>query len=273
MIVSLLLYIGSLVFLILLFLWFGGASCGVNQFLISFTLVYTMAFTIISVTEWCEHGALLPSAVVTLYCYFLLFGGLSVDPSNCNTWKTDGLFQLVVGLVVSAFSICYAAWNLANSDSVLGNAGQKKAATHKQLNDEEQGDDPTPKSNSKLVSTSTKATSREDLTPKSKPSDDEVDEREMEDDAETLQLASKSAAKFHLLMAAAAMYMAMLLTNWGSRQQVESDSHDGAGSDTAYNLSVEAMWVKIVTNWVTAILYIWSLLAPYILTNRDFGSE
>jgi len=67
-------------------------------------------------------------------------------------------------------------------------------------------------------------------------------------------------------MTAAAMYMAMLLTNWGSLQQVENP-----GSSISYDLSVESMWVKIVTEWLTGLLYIWSLIAPYVLTNREFS--
>jgi len=262
-------YCLSLACLILFFLWFGGAGCSLNKFLISFTLVFTIIFTIISITEWCEHGALLPSAVVTLYCYFLLFGAFSVDPSSCNTFNSSGLFQLIVGLIFSAFSICYAAWNLATSDSVFGNAGQPEG--HQPLTDVEKGDvtspkaSEVPKSNSNLVSAPTSATSGEGAT-SPKTNQDDIDDKDMEEDAQTLQMNSKSTAIFHLVMTAAAMYMAMLLTNWGSLQQVENP-----GSSTSYDLSVESMWVKIVTEWLTGLLYIWSLIAPYVLSNRDFN--
>jgi len=229
-----------------------------------------MVFTIVSITEWCEHGALLPSAVVTLYCYFLLFGAFTVDPSSCNTWNSTGLVQLIIGLIVSAVSICYAAWNLATSDSVFGRTGGA-SDTHERLADSEEGgisktDEP-PKSNSNLVSAPATATttSSEATSPKS-PKQDDVDEKDMEEDAQTLQTHSKSTAIFHLVMSAASMYMAMLLTNWGSLQQVENPD-----SSISYDLSVESMWVKIVTEWITAALYTWSLIAPYVLTHREFN--
>lgn len=50
--------------------------------------------------------------------------------------------------------------------------------------------------------------------------------------------------KFHYILAAASMYMAMLLTNWGSTQ---GSIHTAQGDDTAYNQSVESMWIKMAT--------------------------
>lgn len=62
--------------------------------------------------------------------------------------------------------------------------------------------------------------------------------------------------RFHLILACAMTYMAMLLTDWGAGT---------SGSETA-------MWVKIVTSWVTMILYGWSLAAPHCCPDR-FQSE
>jgi hypothetical protein len=59
---------------------------------------------------------------------------------------------------------------------------------------------------------------------------------------------SKRGVKFHFVMAASAMYMAMLLTSWGSFQEVE-ESETGIPSPVAYDLNVESMWIKIVTQW------------------------
>jgi hypothetical protein len=32
------------------------------------------------------------------------------------------------------------------------------------------------------------------------------------------------------------------------------------------------MWIKIVSQWVTVILYIWWLVAPIVCGDRDFSS-
>lgn len=43
--------------------------------------------------------------------------------------------------------------------------------------------------------------------------------------------------------------------------------------DTDYTISSKwpAVWVKITSSWVCLALYIWTLVAPMILTNRDFS--
>jgi len=76
--------------------------------------------------------------------------------------------------------------------------------------------------------------------------------------------------RFHLVMACAAMYMAMLLTTWGSTQDV-SAREQGSHSKVAYDLNKASMWIKISTQWATILLYTWTLVAPLVLKNRDFS--
>ena len=59
---------------------------------------------------------------------------------------------------------------------------------------------------------------------------------------------------FHLLMALAGSYMAMSITNWGNPH--------GAPSSESATVGTESMWLKIVAQWLTMILYAWSLWAP-----------
>jgi len=278
--VSGLLYIADVIILVFLWKWFGGSGCERNQFFIAFTIVFTLIFTIISITEWCEHGALLPSAVVTSYCYGLLFSALNSDPSSCNTLNTGGDVQMVLGIIVTGISVGRAAWNLATSDNIFGQTGGGAEATSP-LADEEKG---TTKPTTTTTTTTTPTTATTinnpttDTTPNTQPTTDTAaksepaakDDEELEQPMTKEQAAikAKPLATFFIVLSAASMYMAMLLTNWGSREEAESGT---GGSDTAYNLSVEAMWVKIVTEWVTGILYIWSLVAPYVLKDRDFS--
>lgn len=71
---------------------------------------------------------------------------------------------------------------------------------------------------------------------------------------------SYSYSFFHLIFALASMYSAMLLSGWTST------------SETPHLIDVgwTSVWVRICTEWATAGLYIWSLIAPLLLTDREF---
>lgn len=85
-------------------------------------------------------------------------------------------------------------------------------------------------------------------------------------------LVAKRNFKFHCIMAACAMYMAMLLTNWGSNNiATEIEANDDGLSGQAYDLSKESMWIKFVSQWVTMLLFSWSVVAPVVCTGRDFS--
>jgi hypothetical protein len=67
---------------------------------------------------------------------------------------------------------------------------------------------------------------------------------------------------FHLIFALASMYSAMLLTGWGNANMAEKDIID---------VGWPSVWVRIITQWITAGLYIWSLVAPQLFPDRDFS--
>lgn len=65
---------------------------------------------------------------------------------------------------------------------------------------------------------------------------------------------------FHLIFAFASMYSGMLLSDWTS----SSDSSD------LVDVGWTSVWVRICTEWVTAGLYMWTLVAPLIFPDRQF---
>ncbi|KIZ04409.1 Serine incorporator 3 [Monoraphidium neglectum] len=67
---------------------------------------------------------------------------------------------------------------------------------------------------------------------------------------------------FHLMFALASMYMAMLFTNW----QVSS-------STAKFELGTgwTSTWVTMGSKWFCEALYLWTVVAPAILRNRDFS--
>ena len=72
--------------------------------------------------------------------------------------------------------------------------------------------------------------------------------------------------KWHFMMAIASMYVAMMITNWGSSQF-------SAKVDTMYQSSLFGFWVRMTISWCSFSLYVWTLIAPRVCPDREFNIE
>ncbi|KAK2864576.1 hypothetical protein Q7C36_003730 [Tachysurus vachellii] len=72
---------------------------------------------------------------------------------------------------------------------------------------------------------------------------------------------SYSYSFFHFCLILASLYIMMTLTNW---YQPDTDYK-------AMQSIMPTVWVKISSSWLGLALYLWTLVAPLILTNRDFS--
>ena len=77
---------------------------------------------------------------------------------------------------------------------------------------------------------------------------------------------------FHFVFAIAAMYIAMVLTNWNTISMEDANNAptegDGDGDFVRIGQSYTAVWVKIVSGWLCIIFYGWSLVAPVMMPDR-----
>jgi len=250
--VSILFFAASVVLLVFMFIWFGGSSCGLEKFFIAFTMILTFTYTIISITV-AVPGGLLPPAIMSLYSHYICFSALSSDPSStCNPFDSTDTTQLIIGLLIAAASTTYAAYNLATSNSLFGDPEEEPAADVE---------------NAKAVTPAEAPKVEPMKDDKAKKDDKAVEKADAAEEEEPEPLGAVQAmrnAKFHFIMAAGSMYMAMILTNWSSRQEAENDTK-------SYDVGAETMWIKIVSQWLTCLLYIWSLVGPLLLKDRDFS--
>lgn len=67
---------------------------------------------------------------------------------------------------------------------------------------------------------------------------------------------------FHFVFAMGAMYFAMLFVGWNLHQTMHKWSID---------VGWASVWVKIASEWIAAAVYIWTMIGPFILKNRDFS--
>lgn len=228
-------YVLSLVALVLLFVYYAaGPNCSLEQAFVSITLVLTLLFTVISTSSKCEHGAILPSAVCTVYCYWILYSALSENPNpQCNSTLGNSDARTIVGFILAAASVAYAAFNVSQNSHALS-LKSKPSGGSIDKNDKE----------APIKYHDTEEPGEEEET--------------HEDTEELLAEQTRRAWQFQVMMASGACYACMLLTDWG-----EASPRSGLGGKTS-------VWIQIVSQWLAALLYTWSLVAPYVLTNREF---
>jgi predicted nucleic acid-binding Zn ribbon protein len=247
---------GSIVGWGLMYKFLAGAdSCSVERFIISFTLILCVGFTILSVSGIAEFGALLPSAALMFYCTYLIFTGLKSNPNTtCNLYSlgtttsaTSDPLQIAVGLGFAAISITYSCYSLASDTKVLfggGGSAPAAAAPDKVTYDDEEPKKPEEKP----------------ITPASK--DAEVDGEEPEEVLNDPQT-RKTNFLFHFILLLASMYFGMLLTDWAS------NLYDN--SNKISNLGTANMWANVGAAWLISLMYMWTLLAPKACPGRDFS--
>lgn len=216
-----------------------GETCNTNVTLITITIVMFVVFSAISLLPQVEHGSLFPSAVIALYTVYLCFSALGSQPADykCNGMghKMDST-KLWMGMIFALASVSWSAFS-AGSRSIYGENMLETATSTPLVS--------APGSKSMLR----------------RNSEDDGDEEAGSSIGEYEEV-DYSYAWFHTMFALACMYTCMLLTGWGSP--------DVAGKDTI-DVGWTSYWVKTVAQWVMGGLYMWTLLAPIILRDRDFS--
>ncbi|RZR95917.1 hypothetical protein BHM03_00024840 [Ensete ventricosum] len=177
------------------------------------------------------NGSLLPASVISLYCTYLCYSGISSEPRDyeCNGLhnhsKAVSTGSLTLGLLTTVLSVVYSAVRAGSSTTLISTPSSPRAGSEKPL----------------------------------LPFDKlEEQEDKKKDEAKPV---SYSYAFFHLIFSLASMYSAMLLTGWST-----SVGESGKLVDVGWS----SVWVRIITGWATAALFIWSLIAPLIFPEREF---
>lgn len=230
LVVSVACYIAAFTFTGLLFIWFNpsGNDCGLNIFFLVSTLILAFVFAVVALLPQI-NGSLLPASVISVYCAYVCYTGLSSEPRDyaCNGLhksKAVSTGTLILGMLTTVLSVLYSALRAGSSTTFLSPPSSPRAGDTKPLLESE-----------------------------------DVESGKGKNGGEARPI-SYSYTFFHLIFALASMYSAMLLSGWTS----DSESPD------LIDVGWTSVWVRICTEWVTAGLYIWSLIAPLILTDREF---
>lgn len=244
-------YAASIAAVVLLYVYYTKPDdCTANKVFISLNLIFCIAVSVISVLPKIQdvqpHSGLLQASVITLYTMYVTWSAMANETDrNCN--------PTLLGIVSSNSSATATVspsgqvvqwWD---APSIVGlvifiictlfASTRSSKNTHVDkllLSDGKDGGDI--------------------------PSDNVEDgvHRAVDSESETVNY---SYSFFHFCLLLASLYIMMTLTNW------YSPSTDYSTMTTSWT----AVWVKISSSWVGLLLYLWTLVAPVLLPDRDFS--
>ena len=255
-------YTITIIGIILLFVYYTSPSCSINKFFISFNLILCFILSVCAVLpkvqEYQPRSGLLQSSVVSLYAIYLTWSAVNSEPDpNCNPGFSAIISNVTGGTFTKNFSSAI--------DPAAGTAGNQKywdaegfvglfiflvcvLYSSIKSSSSENVNRLTLHSNSDINSTDP----HKPKTPK------DVYGQFVYDDEE--EKVSYSYSFFHFMFALASFYVLMTITNW--RLPTEDF--------TSVKNSWGTVWIKIISSWICIGLYVWSLFAPMILTERSF---
>jgi hypothetical protein len=254
-------FLGSIVGIILMFVYFKG--CTSNLAFISVTLVLVLATTAAQLSG--EEGSLLSSALVSSWAVFLLYNAVTKNPNaECNPLlgESDNL-SIVMGLFVTIVSLGWTGWSYTAEDKVLfGTSSQhdQDASSPAQDNDKpKEGDAPAIGGHVTGASTYGTSDSRSYAEAPNAAEAAEDDEASVNNDPKKLS----NSWRLNVILMAITCWQAVTLTQWGGI----------VGNGNVANPSVGnvSMWMMIASQWIALALYLWTLVAPRIFTDRDFN--
>ena len=231
-------------------------SCAFNPLAITTTLLFGLAYTAVSISKIAEHGSLLCSGMIFAYSTWLCYASVSAYPdTQCNPQQsesvaagsTEHIAMLILSCAIAALSCAYFAYRMG-SGAIGGNAmtgGPSRAPAMDESNGVEMS----------------VARSNDQITVHVKD-----DNSSAGSNAGSIAVEPASFLGYHLRMFIIAMYSAMLLTDWGVAADTEVDS-----AARSYNVGIASAWLQMGTNWLCCLLYLWTLVAPKLLPDRDFG--
>lgn len=253
-----LMYAGAITAFVLLIVYYTGeysGQCKLHEFFASFNLLICIGISIASilpkVQDHMKQSGLLQSSVVSLYVMYLTWSALSnspraeckpsfslsptttVSPTTGTTTTVDPDPEKAHPNFATESIVGLVIWFLCVLYSSISTSSQggKLAGTNAVLLREDGG-----------------AGGDVEAGPARDNEEDEV---------------AYSWTFFHVMFALATLYVMMTLTNWYS---------PSATADiTSFNSNSAAMWVKIISSWLAATIYLWSIIAPALFPDRDFG--
>jgi len=231
-------YLLSIVATILMFVYYtkgSGSACSLNKTVISINIIIAIAMTIASMSERVREvvpaSGVLQSGVMVLYSTYITWSAITGNPDmSCQPDLGSNSSTTVIAGAFFTFVSVCYASVRTTSYSQIGKLGMPADSENKALLNDDDDD--------------------EDVE-SGKTRDNEGDG------------VMYNWSMFHATFALAALYMMMVLTDW-------AEFKDGTAATIDIGHGKASVWVKLVSGWICCALFMWTLVAPLCLPNRDF---
>lgn len=266
-------YAAAVTMTVVMYVFFAGSTCGMNNTAITINMLAILIITAMSmsqrVQEENQRAGIGQAAIVAVYCTYLTFSAVCMEPDDrkCNPLVRARGAQattIVLGAVVTLLTVAYTTTRAATQSFFGNSTGQI------QLDDEQT-------STNIIISEQPRARRQmalqqaiaEGSLPATATLDDDSDEEETDSHGgkhvkdDERRGTQYNYSLFHVIFLLATCWVATLLT------QSIDPSNDG--DFTPVGRTYAASWIKIVSSWVCYLIYTWSLVAPIVLTGRDFS--
>lgn len=249
-------YGGSIVITALSYVWFapGSSDCSLNICLITFGMLACIVFNLATfhplVREKNPGSSIFVGSCTSLYVMYLGFSALQSEPRDyeCNVLgqrlSAASSTTLAAGMLLTLVSTVWAAFRAGSNTRTF-------ALESDDLNDQTE---------SLLLEEAEMTSAGLDGVA---PTTEQTMDRGTDDHESKMQKSkpvSYNYTQFYIIFALASMYVGMLMTGWGTGT-IQKDLIDVGWTSVA---------VKTAAQWVAAGLYMWTLVAPILLEDRDF---
>ena len=255
------LFAGAFALFAFLYEWYvpSASRCETNAWLISATVVLVVLCAAASAhPAAAERGAsVLPAAVVAAYCAYLTHAALASEPGTNGAGVSENASLCVpvrtsaggagraepaelAGAALTLLSVAYSALRCGSADFFGDDSGDSGDVPTRGLLESGDGDGDAVNGDDSDVGGAGAAFPAGPV--------------------------RYSYSFFHAVFALASAYLGMLLTGWGAR----GDGDAGLGDIRDVDSGWASVWVKIVSAWITSLLYVWTVAAPFVMEDRDF---
>ncbi|EGP83942.1 uncharacterized protein MYCGRDRAFT_76553 [Zymoseptoria tritici IPO323] len=277
-------FLGSIAMTIVMYIFFAGSGCAMNQSaitasLINLVLLLTIAVLSIHPTIQASNprAGLAQAATVSIYCTYLTLSAVAMEPDdkNCNPLiRATGTRKasIFIGAVVTFITCAYTTTRAATYGLALG-SGKGSGAIALEEDDHAGGHglvDTQPESRREMRAEALRRAVESGALPASAL--DESDDDDDDDDPKTGKYKNDDEKArvqynytiYHIIFMLATAWIATLLT-----QNIGGDKHITKPDDfVPVGRTYWASWVKIVCAWVCYGIFGWTLVAPVVLPER-----